>query len=104
MQNSAVLFACLIYLGAVVHAWRVLPGPDERKALFILGFPGLFLAVSLAAFLTVPPARRQNEQPQGAEHRTGCLSKTGLEGNPDVALHPAAGVIRPASSRATPRA
>ncbi len=62
MQNSAVLFACLIYLGAVVHAWRVLPGPDERKALFTLGFPGLFLAISLAVFITVAPARRWVER------------------------------------------
>ena len=62
MQNSAVLFACLIYLGAVVHAWRVLPGPDARKALFTLGFPGLFLALSLFAFIGFGPGRRWVER------------------------------------------
>jgi hypothetical protein len=58
MQDSAALFASLIYLGAVLHAWRVLPGPDERKAMFTLAFPGLFLGLTLAAFLVIAPARR----------------------------------------------
>ncbi len=58
MQDSALLFASLIYLGAVLHAWRVLPGPSERKALFTLAFPGIFLGLTLAVFLTAPPARR----------------------------------------------
>ena len=58
MQDSAALFASLIYLAAVLHAWRVLPGPAERKAMFTLAFPGLFLGLTLAGFLTLPPARR----------------------------------------------
>lgn len=57
MQDSALLFASLIYLGAVLHAWSVLPGPDARKAMFTLAFPGIFLAVTLAVFVTVGPAR-----------------------------------------------
>lgn len=57
MQDSALLFASLIYLGAVLHAWQVLPGPDTRKAVFTLAFPGFFLAVTLAVFVTVGPAR-----------------------------------------------
>lgn len=58
MQDSALLFACLVYLGAVLHAWRVLPGPDQRKALFTLGFPGVFLGASLLTFLAFRPGRR----------------------------------------------
>jgi hypothetical protein len=62
MQDSAVLFAGLVYLGAVLHAWQVLPGPIERKAMFTLAFPGLFLALTLAGFLTIEPARRWARQ------------------------------------------
>ncbi len=58
MQDSAVLFASLVYLGAVLHAWQVLPGPIERKAMFTLAFPGLFLALTLAGFLVIEPAKR----------------------------------------------
>ena len=31
MQDSALLFAGLIYLGAVLHAWRILPGPTSAR-------------------------------------------------------------------------
>ena len=62
MQTSALLFACLVYLGAVIHAWRVLPGPDQRKALFTIGFPGLFLGLSLLGFMAFPPGRRWVER------------------------------------------
>jgi hypothetical protein len=58
MQNSALLFASLVYLGAVIHAWRVLPGTIERKAMFTLAFPGLFLALTLLIFLAIAPVRR----------------------------------------------
>ena len=44
--------------GAALHAWRVLPGPDARKAMFTLGFPGLFLGLTLAGFVMIAPARR----------------------------------------------
>ena len=57
MQDSTVAFAGLIYLGAVLHAWSVLPGPTGRKAMFTLAFPGLFLAVTLAVFVTFGTAR-----------------------------------------------
>ena len=58
MQDSALLFACLIYLGATLHAWRILPGPVERKVMFTLGFPSLFLALCALAFLAYAPGRR----------------------------------------------
>ena len=58
MQNSTLLFACLVYLGAVLHAWRVLPGPGLRKALFTLGFPAIFLSASLLGFVVFRPGRR----------------------------------------------
>ena len=62
MQDSALLFASLIYLGAVLHAWRVLPGPVERKATFTLAFPGAFLVLSVLAFLAFAPGRRWVER------------------------------------------
>ncbi len=58
MQHSALAFACLIYLGAVLHAWRILPGPEGRKATFTLAFPALFLALTLLGFALYPPGRR----------------------------------------------
>jgi hypothetical protein len=58
MQDCALLFACLVYLGAALHAWRILPGPTERKVLFILAFPSIFLSLCALAFVVYPPGRR----------------------------------------------
>jgi hypothetical protein len=58
MQATACLFASLIFLAAVVHGWRVLPGPASTKLIFTLGFPAFYLAMSLAAPLSIRPIRR----------------------------------------------
>jgi hypothetical protein len=58
MQASACAFASLIYLGAVVHAWRVLPGPDSLKLAVTLAFPALYFLAALFLPLRIRPIRR----------------------------------------------
>lgn len=58
MQATACAFAILVYLGAVLHAWRVLPGPANLKLLVTLAFPVLYFLGALVAPLVVPPLRR----------------------------------------------
>jgi hypothetical protein len=45
MQDCACLFASLIYLGAVIHAWRVLPGLAQTKLIFTIAAPLIFLSL-----------------------------------------------------------
>jgi hypothetical protein len=58
MQASACLFASLVYAGAVLHAWRVLPGPAALKGSVTLFFPGFFFLVTLLLPLQIGPVRR----------------------------------------------
>ncbi len=58
MQASACAFASLVYAGAAVHAWRVLPGPESLKTAMILIFPGIYALVSFIGPLQVRPLRR----------------------------------------------
>lgn len=58
MQDGACLVACLIYAGAVVHAWRVLPGPTQTKLVFTLAAPLIFLSLTLLLPLVVGGLRR----------------------------------------------
>ena len=58
MQATACLFASLVYLGAVLHAWRVLPGTPALKLTFTLGFPAMYLIASFLVPLYVRPVRR----------------------------------------------
>ena len=58
MQVSACLFASLIYVGAVLHAWRVLPGAPGLKLAVTLAFPAVYFALSLVLPLTIRPLRR----------------------------------------------
>lgn len=71
MQTSALAFASLVYLGAWLHAWRILPGPDQRKALFTIGFPGVFLGLSLLGFIAFAPGRRWMERYVWLSFKTG---------------------------------
>ena len=57
-EDCACLFASLIYAGAVLHGWRVLPGDPSVKLLFILAAPLLFLRLSALLPLSLPPLRR----------------------------------------------
>ena len=58
MQDVAVGAAALIYAGAVVNAFRVLPGGVELIAQRTLIWPGVFLIASLAAPLLIAPLKR----------------------------------------------
>lgn len=58
MQASTCAFALLVYLGAVVHALRVLPGPDSLKLTVTLAFPAFYFAAALVLPLQIRPVRR----------------------------------------------
>jgi len=58
MQGSACLFASLVYAGAVLHAWRVLPGTADLKVAVTLMFPAMFFLAAFVLPLQVPPVRR----------------------------------------------
>ncbi|MBA4013808.1 MAG: hypothetical protein C0481_18250 [Phenylobacterium sp.] len=58
MQDVALGAAVLIYAGAVVNAFRVLPGGVELIVQRTLIWPGVFLLASLAVPLAVPALKR----------------------------------------------
>jgi len=58
MQDITAATAVLIYAGAVLHAFRVLPGGPELVVQRALVWPGLFLALSLALPLWIGALRR----------------------------------------------
>jgi hypothetical protein len=57
-QDCACLFASLIYLGAVLHAWRVLPGPVQTKVVFTLAAPLIFLSLTMLLPVVIGGLRR----------------------------------------------
>jgi hypothetical protein len=59
MQDCACLFASLIYLGAVIHAWRVLPGASQTKLIFTIAAPLIFAALTMLLPVVVGGLRRQ---------------------------------------------
>jgi hypothetical protein len=58
MQDITVAAACLIYAGAVVHAFGRLPGGTVTAFTWTLVWPAAFLGFSLAIPLLAPPFRR----------------------------------------------
>ncbi len=58
MQDCACVVACLIYAGAVLHAWRVLPGPAQQKLLFTLAAPLIFLSLTVLLPMVIGGLRR----------------------------------------------
>jgi hypothetical protein len=62
MQDVAVTAGSLVYAAAVVHAWRVLPGPAMLKSELTLLFPAGFLLLFWVGPLIVPPVRRLVER------------------------------------------
>jgi small-conductance mechanosensitive channel len=71
MQDSLAVAAALIYAGAVIHAWRVLPGAGGLKFQRTLLFPGLFLIASFVAVLAVPALRGAISRHLLISYRTG---------------------------------
>jgi hypothetical protein len=59
MQDCCCLVASLIYAGAVIHAWRVLPGPSQTKLIFTLAAPLIFLSLVMLLPLALGGLRRQ---------------------------------------------
>jgi hypothetical protein len=59
MQMSTFAAAGLIYAGAVVYAWRQLPGPEELKLQRTILFPTSFLLLSWLLPLLIPGIRKQ---------------------------------------------
>ena len=59
MQMSTFAAAGLIYTGAVIYAWRTLPGPEELKLQRTILFPTSFLLLSWLLPLLIPAVRRQ---------------------------------------------
>lgn len=58
MQGVTCAFASLLFAGAAVHAWRVLPGDAGLKAAVTLVFPAIYLLLGLLVPLGVAPLRR----------------------------------------------
>jgi hypothetical protein len=62
MQRSTCAVAALIYAGAAIQGFRVLPGPLTLKTSLILLIPGFFALLCLVAPLQAPPLRRMLER------------------------------------------
>ena len=58
MQDVAVAASALIYAGAVVNAFAVLPGGSRLAVQFTLLWPAGFMFLSMAVPLLVGPTRR----------------------------------------------
>jgi hypothetical protein len=58
MQASACTFASLIYAGAVIHAWRVLPGGVGLKLAVTLAFPAFYFVCAFILPLKIPSLRQ----------------------------------------------
>jgi hypothetical protein len=52
-QDGACLVASLIYAGAALHAWRVLPGTVQTKLVFFVAAPMIFLALTILLSLAL---------------------------------------------------
>jgi fucose 4-O-acetylase-like acetyltransferase len=71
MNYSAFAAAALIYAAGAVHAWRVLPGADAYKSVWILAYPGIFFLAALVIPLAAPPIRRRLQTHVWISFRTG---------------------------------
>lgn len=58
MQDTTVALAALVYAGAMVRAFEVLPGGAGAVARWTLAWPAPYLVVSLGLPLAIPPLRR----------------------------------------------
>ncbi len=71
MQGSLLAAASLIYAGAVVHAWRVLPGDNALKLRRTLIYPAIFFLLTVVIALAAPPVRRLLTRHTWISFRTG---------------------------------
>jgi hypothetical protein len=59
MQLSTFAAASLIYAGAVIYAWRTLPGDEDLKLQRTILFPTSFLLLSWLLPLLIPGLRKR---------------------------------------------
>ncbi len=71
MQYSAFAAAALIYAGAAVHAWSVLPGDAAMKLQRMLLYPGVMFLATLTLPLAVPALRHLLKTHIWISFRTG---------------------------------
>ena len=58
MQATACAFASLVYAGAAIHAWRVLPGDLTLKAAVTVAFPAMYCLACFVGPLWIKAFRR----------------------------------------------
>jgi hypothetical protein len=58
LQIVSCLVALLVYGGAAIHAWRVLPGAPGFKASVLLVFPAVWTLATFVVPLQLKPLRR----------------------------------------------
>jgi hypothetical protein len=58
MQASALAFAILVYAGALVRGWALLPAPDRLRWSALVIFPALYAMAVLLLALQLRPLRR----------------------------------------------
>jgi hypothetical protein len=71
MQASVLAVGLLVYAGAAVDAWQVLPGAGGIRWKLTVLFPGAYLALTLVAALAIPAARRAITRHLWISYRTG---------------------------------
>ena len=57
-EDCACVFASLIYVAAMLHAWNVLPGDNAAKLTWTVAAPLMFLVLSFGLPLLIGSARR----------------------------------------------
>ena len=71
MQVSVLAVGLLVYAGATLDAWQVLPGGDSLRWQLTILFPGAYLALTLVGALAIPVARRAIIRHLWISYRTG---------------------------------
>ena len=71
MQDSVLAIAGLIWIGALAHAWRVLPGGGDVRLQHTLIASAAFFAATLSAVLFVRPVRAALSRSLWTSYRLG---------------------------------
>jgi hypothetical protein len=71
MQGSALAAACLIYAGAALHAWSVVPATQALKVMGLILAPGVCLVLGVLLPLAIPVIRRWLSTHVWTSFRTG---------------------------------
>jgi len=71
MQVSVLAVGLLVYAGATLDAWQVLPGGDDLRWKLTVLFPGAYLALTLVGALAIPGVRKAITRHLWISYRTG---------------------------------